>query len=319
MLLNENFQPKRTIYLALGHDEEIGGKNGAAQIAKLLQERGINAEFVLDEGGAITDKVMKGIESPVAVVGIAEKEYMSLELTVEDAGGHSSQPPKSTAVGILSKAINRLEENPFPGGIHGVSAEMLDKIAPEMSFGQKIFLSNLWLFRPLVERQLSSAPSTNAMLRTSTAVTMFNAGVKDNVLPNKAVAVVNFRILPGETTESVTEYVRQTIDDERVKISNYGEMAWGASPVSDVNSANFQKIEKAIRQTFSDTLVVPYLVLGGTDSRYFTQNSPNVYRFSPQKMNSEDLKRPHGINERISVENYSRGIGFYYNLIKNLE
>ncbi|MGI8543819.1 MAG: M20 family peptidase [Aridibacter sp.] len=321
MLLNENFQPKRTIYLAFGHDEEIGGKNGAAQIAKLLRERGVNAEFVLDEGGGITDKILKGIDSPVAMVGIAEKGYLSLELTVEDAGGHSSSPPKSTTIGILSKAINRLEENPFPGGIRGVTAETLNKIAPEMSFGQKFFLSNLWLFRPLVERQFSSAPQTSATLRTTTAVTMFNAGVKDNILPNRATAVVNFRIMPGDTAESVTEYVRQTINDDRVKISSYGENAWSASasPVSDVNSASFQNIEKVIRQTFPDTFVSPFLGLGATDSRYFTQISPNIYRFSPLKSNSEDLKRLHGINERISVEDYSRGIGFYYNLIKNLE
>jgi carboxypeptidase PM20D1 len=317
MLLNENFKPKRTIYLAFGHDEEIGGKRGAVEIAKLLKSRGVNAEFVLDEGGSVTDKIIKGIEKPVALVGIAEKGYLSLELTVEDAGGHSSQPPKNTAVGILSRAIVRLEENPFDGGFEGVTGQMFDKLTPEMSFDQKFFLSNLWLFRPLVVRQLSSAASTNATLRTTTAATVFNAGVKDNVLPNKATALVNFRILPGETIESVTENVRRTINDERVKISAYGENAWNPSPVSDVNSESFQTIEKTIRQTFPETIVAPYLVLGATDARHYAEISPNVYRFSPFKLNSEDLKRIHGIDERISIETYSQGIGFYYNLVKN--
>ena len=317
MLLNENFQPKRTIYLAFGHDEEIGGKNGAVNIAKLLKERGIQAEFILDEGGSLTDKIVKGIDQPVALIGIAEKGYLSLELSAEDTGGHSSQPPKNTAIGVLSKAISRLEENPFSGGIRGISAQMFDKIAPEMSFGQRFFLANLWLFRPLVERQLSAVPSTNATLRTTTAATMFNGGVKDNVLPIKATAVINFRILPGETTESVTENVRQTIADERVIIKPYGENAWNPSPISDANSPDFQNIEKTIRQTYPDSIVAPFLMLGATDSRSFQSISPNIYRFSPMKINSDDLLRIHGINERISVETYSQGIGFYYNLVKN--
>lgn len=319
MLLNENYQPKRTIYLVFGHDEEIGGKKGAIPIAKLLKERGVNAEFVLDEGGSITDKVLKGVENSAALAGIAEKGYLSLELTVEAAGGHSSQPPKNTAVGVLSKAITRLEDNPFPGEINGVTAQMFDKIAPEMAFNQKIFLANLWVFRPLVNYQLSNAPSSNATLRTTTAPTMFNAGIKDNVLPNKATAIVNFRILPGETVESVTDYVTKTVGDERVKITPYGENRWNPSPVSDVNSPTFQLVEKTIRQTFPETIVAPYLMLGASDSRHFAEISPNIYRFSPMKVNSEDLLRIHGINERISVENYSQGIGFYYNLIKNSE
>lgn len=317
MLLNENFQPRRTIYLAFGHDEEINGKHGATEIAKLLKSRGISAEFILDEGGSVTDQIIKGIEKPVALVGIAEKGYLSLELSVEDAGGHSSQPPKNTAVGILSKAIVRLEENPFDGGIEGVTGQMFDKLAPEMSFNQRFFLSNLWLFRPLVVRQLSSATSTNATLRTTTAATVFNAGVKDNVLPNKATALVNFRILPGETIESVTENVRQIISDERVKISPFGDNAWNPSTVSDVDSEDFRLVEKTIRQTFPETVVAPFLVLGATDARHYTEISLNIYRFSPFKLNSEDLKRIHGIDERISIENYLTGIGFFYNLIKN--
>lgn len=319
MLLNENFQPKRTIYLACGHDEEIGGKNGATEIAKLLKERGVNAEFILDEGGSVTDRIIKGIEKPVALIGVSEKGYLSLELTVEDTGGHSSQPPKNTAIGVLSHAIAQLEDNPFPGGINGVTGEMFNKLTPEMSFGQRIFLSNLWLFRPLVVRQLASVPATNATLRTTTAATMFNAGVKDNVLPNKATAIINFRILPGENIDSVTNYVRQTINDDRVKIVPYGENAWNPSQVSNVSSNDFQIVEKTIRQTFPETIVAPYLMLGATDSRHYEGISSNIYRFSPFKLNAEDLTRIHGINERISIETYSQGIGFYYNLIKNAE
>lgn len=317
MLLNENFQPKRTVYLAFGHDEEIGGKNGALAIANLLKERGIQAEFILDEGGSITDKVIKGVDKPVAVVGIAEKGYMSLQLTVEDAGGHSSQPPRNTAIGILSKAVTRLEDNPFPGGIKGITGEMFTRLAPEMNFGNRIFLANMWLFRPLVERQLAAVPSSNATMRTTNAATMFNSGVKDNILPNKATAVVNFRILPGETTETVTEYVRQTIADERVKIAPYDDNFWNPSAVSNTDSVGFQQIEKTIRQTYPETIVTPFLVLGATDSRHFQPVSSNIFRFSPIKLTPDDLPTIHGINERIGVENYAGSIGFYYNLIKN--
>ncbi len=175
---------------------------GRAAIARLLESRGAEPyAFVLDEGGGIVRDMIPGIAGAVAVIGIAEKGYVDLELTVEGTGGHSSQPPVHTAIGVLSRAIAALEANPSPGRLAGTSAAMFDYLAPEMTFGPRLMFANFWLTRPLVTRLLLEDPKVAAALRTTTAATMISGGVKANVLPTSAHGIVNARILPGETTE----------------------------------------------------------------------------------------------------------------------
>src|SRR3954447_13584405 len=205
------FRPRRTVLLAFGHDEEVGGRRGARAIAALLERRGVRLEFVLDEGGAITSGIVRGVDRGVAAVGIAEKGYVTLELHATTDGGHSSMPPAHTAAGVLAAAIARLEDDPFPASVNDVTRQTLDYLGPEMSLSRRTALANLWLFGPIVRRQFLAAPATAAMLRTTTAVTMLRAGIKENVLPADAAAVVNFRIIPGESTESVTDRVRAVI------------------------------------------------------------------------------------------------------------
>jgi carboxypeptidase PM20D1 len=317
LLLAQGFQPKRTIYLAFGHDEEIGGRNGAVKIAALLQSRGVTLDYILDEGSAIASGILPGVASPVALIGIAEKGLLSVELTVESEGGHSSAPPPQTAIGILSKAISRLEENQMPGGIKGVVGQMFQSVGPEMSFGKKLVFANLWLFRPLVERQMAAQPSTNAAMRTTTAATIIEGGVKENVLPSKARAVVNFRILPGDTVKSVLDHVNRTINDSRVKVTPYGETTNEPSAVSNTESPGYQAIERTVRQVFQGAVVAPSQVNGATDSRHYAALSDSIYRFAPFIVSSEDLKRVHGTDERISVENYAQCVRFYHQLILN--
>jgi len=172
-LVAEGFQPERTIYLAFGHDEEVGGFNGAAKIAKHFHSSGIEFEYVLDEGGLIIDGMLPGVSAPTALIGIAEKGYLSIVLTAESQGGHSSAPPKHTAVGVLSTAIHKLEKSPLPGEIKGATKIMFEYLGPEMSFFPKMLFANLWLSGGLLKSQLSKSSFTNAMLRTSTAATMF--------------------------------------------------------------------------------------------------------------------------------------------------
>src|SRR5947209_9033332 len=169
MLLRENYQPRRTIYLAFGHDEEVGGPRGATAIAELLQSRGVELESVLDEGGAITEGFIKGLTKSAALVGTGEKGFMSVQLSVETEGGHSSAPPPQTAVGIVSAAIAHLEENPMPARVDGATEAMLGYLGPEMNFPQRVALANLRFFRPLILRQFASTPATNASIRTTTA------------------------------------------------------------------------------------------------------------------------------------------------------
>ncbi len=316
-LLAEGKQPKRTVLLFFGHDEEVGGVHGAAEAAKLLASRGVQAEFVLDEGGAIVSKAMPGVDAPVATIGVAEKGYMTVKLTAKVDGGHSSQPPRDSAISLLAQSIVRLNENQMPGGIEGLSADMLDYIGPEMSFGMKAVVGNRWLFSPLLESQFAGSPVMNAFLRTTTAPTIISGGTKDNVLPPEASVSVNFRILPGDTIQGVLDHIKQVVADDRVTIEPNLETAVEASKVSPSSGTNFDLIAKSVREVAPEVVTTPYLVLGGTDSRHFEPISDNIYRFLPISIESDDLKRMHGTNERLSVESYGTVIRFYHRLIEN--
>ncbi|HEV8400233.1 MAG TPA: M20 family peptidase [Gemmatimonadales bacterium] len=309
--------PRRTIYLAFGHDEEVGGRNGATQTAALLASRGVHLQFVLDEGGAITTGLVPGIASPVALVGIAEKGYVSLELTAHAQGGHSSMPPPGTAIGILGEAVTELEEDQMPRRISGATAAMLDYIGPEMAFSRRVALGNRWLLSSLIERQFGATPSGNAMLRTTTAPTILAAGVKDNVLPSTARAVVNFRILPGDSIAGVVAHATEAIDDPRVTIRVIPESAVEPSPVSPDTSESFLTMERTLRQVAPGVIVTPWLVVGGTDSRHFDKLTANVYRSGALTLTAADLGRIHGTNERVAISDYARNIAFYIQLIRN--
>lgn len=314
-LLGAGFRPQRTVYLAFGHDEEVSGRRGAAVMAKLLHERGVEAELVMDEG-AIIDGMVPGISGPVASLSVGEKGYVSIELTANGAGGHSSVPPPHTPIGALSAAIDKLERNQMPANLGASIGRSLEFLGPEMPFGQRVVFANLWLFKPVVERVMAKIPQTNAGIRTTTAPTIFAAGVKDNVLPASARAVVNFRILPGDTVDTVVEHVRATIDDPSIALRVLDEHT-NPSPMSDPDAPAFARISRAIRATFPGTVVSPFLSLGATDARWYAAISPNVYRFAPYRLRAEDVARIHGTNERIGVEDYVGMIRFYVELLKN--
>lgn len=316
-LLSQHAVPRRTVYLASGYDEEVGGTRGAAAIARRLQGRGVHPEFVLDEGGALVTGMVPGVDGPVAMVGIAEKGYLTLDLTVQAEGGHSSMPPRQTAVGILSAALDELEEHPVPGGIRGPTAEMFAYLGPELPFGMRLFFANRWLFGPLLARTFGAQAAGNAMLRTTTAPTMFQAGVKENVLPSSAHAVVNFRLLQGDSIAGIVDYVRRTIDDPRVKVAIAPTFKTEPSPVSPVESDAFRLLARTIREVVPSAIVVPWLVVGGTDSRYFTALTDNVYRFSGVPVGPSDPERAHGTNERVSVSGHEQNVTFYLQLIRN--
>ncbi|RLD20098.1 MAG: peptidase, partial [Bacteroidetes bacterium] len=210
-LLQEGFQPTQTIYLAFGHDEEIGGNQGAASLGKTLKARGVHAEFVLDEGGFILENFIPGITAPVAMIATAEKGFLTLELTVTTNGGHSSMPTRDNAIGTLATAIHDLENNQFDYKMISVTEEFIDHLGPEMPFGMKLVFANKWLFSGMILKGMSN--------HTTIAPTIINSGVKDNVLPTKAVAKINHRILPGESSEDVVAHVTKAINNEAVKIT----------------------------------------------------------------------------------------------------
>lgn len=318
-LLSEGYTPNRSIYLAFGHDEEVSGLDGAQTIADYFATQNIRFEYVLDEGQIILDNALAGLASPVAMIGIAEKGYLTLDLEVKlEEGGHSSMPPPVTAVGLLARSLDRLQQAPFPARIDGATRQFLDFVGPEMSPLYQVLFSNLWLTEPLLIRQLEGGTASNAIIRTTTAPTVIQGGVRANVLPTQAAAQVNFRILPGETVESVQAYVEKTIDDARVTVRIPNDN-WQSdpSPVSGIKTFGFGVIQKSIKEVFPDVVVAPALVIGATDSRHYQEVSDQIYRFLPLLLDRADLSRIHGIDERVSESAYANAIRFYRQLIRN--
>jgi carboxypeptidase PM20D1 len=217
---------------------------------------------------------------------------------------------------MMSAALARLEDHQMPLSVRGLSQEMFETLAPEMNGPNRVFLSNLWLFKPIIEQQLKKGASTNASLRTTTALTVFNAGNADNVLPGRASATVNFRLLPGDSGDAVVAHVADTLQNPSIKIEKAPGMS-EASKVAATDAPGFQLINKTLRQLHPDVIVAPGLMIGATDSRHFDGVADNVYKFSPVRAKPEDLKRFHGTNERISIDNYVELIQFYHQLIGN--
>jgi carboxypeptidase PM20D1 len=317
MLLADGFRPTRTVHLAYGHDEEVGGSAGAHEIAALLKHRGVKLEMVVDEGGIISDGVLAGVRAPVALVGIAEKGFLTIELEARVDGGHSSLPRAQSAVGIVSAAVARLEQNPMPARLDGLTRQMFNHLGPELPTAQRALLANLWLTQGLVLRRLQEHAATNAMLRTTIAPTIFQAGTKDNVLPSQAKAVVNARIAPGDSIETVVAHVRRVVDDGRVALRPAGRFTVEPSRVSRTDSASFRMLDRTIRSILPDAIVTPYLVVVVTDARHYTELSENVFRFLPLRLTSRDLERMHGIDERVSVRDYETAIRTYRQLVIN--
>lgn len=319
LLAASGFQPRQTVYLIFGHDEEQGGQRGALQIAQLFKQRGIHLQFVVDEGLLITEGVLAGLNRPAALVGVAEKGYLSVNLSASATPGHSSMPPPEagqSAIGMMSVALARLEDQQMPLAIRGLSREMFETIAPEMTGLNRVFLSNLWLFKPVIEQQLKKGASTSAMMRTTTALTIASAGNADNVLPGRANATVNFRLAPGDSSDAIVEHVNTVVKNPAIKVEKAAGFS-EASKVAATDAPGFQLISRTLRQLHPDVVVAPGLMLGATDSRHFDGIADNIYKFSPVRAKPEDLKRFHGTNERISTANYVELIQFWHQLIGN--
>ena len=300
------------------HAAYVNNLNKALENKPVEGKEGVEAEFILDEGLSITKGIVPMINIPVASIGISEKGYMSVALTVEMDGGHSSYPEKETAITVLNEALHNIINKQMKAGISGPVKEFLSYTGPEMPFLPRAIFANQWLFKRLILKIYEGSNAGNASIRTTTAPTILKAGVKDNMVPTKAEAVVNFRIIPGETSDDVLKHLEKVMSDNRVKINVLGNIE-EPSPVSPINSSSFEIIHTTIKQVFPEVMVNPMMALGATDSRHYVAVSKNIYKFIPVLLAQEDLARIHGLNERISIEDFTKAMGFYYQLIKNLD
>ncbi|MFT5013399.1 MAG: carboxypeptidase PM20D1 [Planctomycetaceae bacterium] len=314
-LIGQEYQPARTIYLSFGHDEEIGGPNGAGAVTAHLKQNNVQLAWSLDEGSFVLNGILPGLETMVAAINVAEKGGVTLDITAYGAGGHSSMPPKDNAVGLLAEAIVKLQKNPIPGGLEGLSGQMFNDISSYFPFGMRMLFANQWLFGSAIDSQLSGSASTNAMLRTTTAPTMLSGSIKTNVLPIEAIAAVNFRVHPRDTPESVLAYVDQLVGTEKVKVTSRGGR--GASEVSDWESQGFKDISRSVREVYGEVAVAPGLMIAGSDSRHYGQVADDAYRFNPFIVGQNDLAGFHGTNESMKVENLAKGIRSYIQIIRN--
>lgn len=313
-LLESGYKPERTIYLAFGHDEEVLGQNGAANIAKYLEENRVEAECLIDEGGAIVKNAIPGVNQKTALIGVAEKGYMTLKLSAKMDGGHSSDPAKETAVGSVSTAISNIEKYSFDETLDMVEP-MFEYAAPEAKLPMNVVYSNLWLTGGVLKNILSSSPETDASIRTTKAVTVFNAGFKDNVIPSEASALINFRLMPGETIEGTKNKVIKIIDNNKINVELYGYYN-EAPEMAPIESEAFKDIQKSLKEVFPDCISVPYFVTGGTDSKHYYNITKNIYRVTPSVKEKDEVG--HGTNERIPIDNYEEYIKVVVRLIKNI-
>lgn len=305
------FKPKRTVIIVSGQDEEAGG-TGAQAAAALFKQRGIKAEWVLDEGMAVV-KDFPMVNKPVAVVALAEKGYATLKIVARAPGGHSSAPPSETGVETLSKAVLAITGKPFPMKFKGPGADMIRAIAPEASLMTRVVVANSWLFGPILTAQLAKSPASAATLHTTIAPTMLKGSPKENVLPQDATAWINYRIAPGQTRDDVMARAKKATKGLNVELSWSGH-ANNPSPVSSTTSEGW-KLLAALASDDGKIPVAPGLVTAGTDSRYMTGVAKDVYRFAPMHASIEEFGMIHGTNERMSLENLRRMTDFYTRLI----
>jgi carboxypeptidase PM20D1 len=314
-MITQGFTPKRSVYFSFGGDEEIGGL-GAKAVAEHLTAQGVQLAWALDEGSFVLDKIIPGLDQPVASINLSEKGYVTLELVATSPGGHSSMPPRMTAVGRIARAVDRLQANPVPGGLTGISEEFFDALGRYFPIDKRVVFANRWLFNPVLEGILSGAPSTDAMLRTTTAPTMLSGSSKENVLAAEATATINFRIHPRDSVDSILAHVRATVDDPEIEIRLDQGFASAASPVSSVDGQGYKDIETSILAAFGPLATVPGLTIAATDARHYARAADAAYRINPFKIDGGDLERFHGINERLSVENLEVGINFFGALLQ---
>lgn len=317
IIIKRGKKPNRDIYLAFGHDEETGGHWGARQIADHFRSQNLQFEFIADEGFGVMEGIVPGLEKPCAIIGLAEKGDLTLKLSVKLDGGHSAWPSTENASSVLTGALSKIDAFQFEPIIEGPVKMLFEEAGRHMKFGYRFLFSNLWITQPLVKSQLLKAEKTAASIRTTHVTTFIHAGIKENVVPEKAEALVNFRLIPGNSIDLVKKTIEKVVSDSRVKISIDGKPI-EASHVSPANGWSYTLICNTIKRIFPETVTVPGIVITGTDCKNYTGLSENIYRFVPFRFNEHNLKGIHGEDEYITLGQFSEGVAYYSALFSAL-
>jgi carboxypeptidase PM20D1 len=315
-LLADGFVPAQDVWLSFGADEEVSGRCAPAAVAELTA-RDVRPWFVLDEGGAVAADAFPGVAAPLAVVGVTEKGTTNLELRTEGRGGHASMPSRMDTTARLARAILRLENSPFPARVHAPTLELLRRVAPYAPAALRPLIAHAHRASPLLARALVAAgPETAAMTRTTATVTTLEGSPALNVIASTARAGVNVRVLVGDTVASVVEHVRAAVHDDSVTIEvlEAGE----PSPVSPTDDDAFRLITDTIEELFPDAVATPYIMMGATDARFFTELCPRVYRFTPFRMSRAQRASLHSFDEHLGTADLADGARWYQRLLEGL-
>lgn len=317
-LLEEGFQPERDVYLLFGQDEEVVANNdgGAGAIMSILRDRGIHLDSIVDEGGAILPVNVKGVinNKQLVGIGIAEKGYCDFEISVSAKGGHSSQPPKHSAVGQLADVIKDLEDHQFKAELRPFLVDLFMKVGKSCTYPVRLVTCNLPALKPVMKEVMKQIPPAASLIRTTTGVTMTQGSPAANVLPQKASVTVNFRQMPGVTVEDVEKHIHSVVRNKNIEVKALKTKE--ASSFSPTDSRPFKIIEELCMQENSDNIVAPYLVMGGTDACNYEPICQNIYRYSPYRADVSLLLCTHGTNERIPIEAIGPGVAFFKKYIR---
>jgi carboxypeptidase PM20D1 len=314
-MLTLGITPSRTWYAAFGCDEEVnGGNSGASLIALQFQRMKLHFSLVLDEGGAVAERYIGGIDRPIAVVGVAEKGYLDAELSCCREAGHSSTPTMPTALGKVSAALSRIEKTKHRGTFTKPVIKMLENIGKEASFPFAFLFLNLWLTKPLLKKTFAKNATLNAIIRTTSVPTVIKASDKNNVIAKETTAIVNSRLLSTDNEQSTVQWIEKAVKDKDIKISvtRYSP----PSNESPVSGKAYEAVKTAIKKTFPKAIVTSYLMLGATDARKYQDLATYIYRFTPAQMDKTEIARMHGPDERISKANVSAAVSFFRTIIK---
>ncbi|MDR0553948.1 MAG: M20/M25/M40 family metallo-hydrolase [Treponema sp.] len=320
-LCTQGFSPRREIWFAFGGDEERNGTYGAEKIAQWFASQNLRFEWILDEGGVIAEDQIKDLEKPLALVGIEEKGYLSLELSVAQAPGHASKPPRIQAAAVLARALTRLSKRSFPPRLIPTVERFFIGLAPFAPKKWAWVIRYPRLFFPMLAVLADNMGSDfSAMLRTTVAMTQLEGSAADNVMPSLVRAVINLRLLYPWKVETAVGFIKKTINDDRVVVKIH-QLATDPVPATEAQARRvgpgWEALEEAIEEIFPGTAILPYLMTATTDSRHYQTLSEGIFRFAPVCLKKEELARIHGHDERISTKNLESGVQFYIRLFKN--
>jgi carboxypeptidase PM20D1 len=320
-LCAKGFKPQRDVWISLGGDEERTGIQGAMETVKWLAGKNIRFSFILDEGTPVAVDQIKGIDTPLAMIGIEEKGFFSAALTVEQKPGHASQPPDIQAAAVLARALERLAARPFPWKLNTTTEAFFKDLSLHAKGATRFVMGHARMLGPLFFKAAAVSPATRALLHTTMAMTQLEGSAADNVMPSAVKAVINLRLLPPWTVDTAIRRLKAVIADERVEVSIYG-FATDPVPAAPGQAAKegpgWKELQSAVRQVFPGVPVLPFLMLATTDSRHYQKLSDTIFRFSPQKLNPAELSLIHGHDERISLENLENCLSFYSRVLEQL-